>query len=169
LGIAGAARSGWRRGFVFYAIDLAGFVGAVVAAVRFHEVFATLYHSAGLSTRTSALLGGLTIFVPLIVAIAIVGGRVSRGVYKPGLFTTNRVAGAAFGAALGLCVVAVALMAVRSQPLPFGVERLVQRSPLGQQIVDWVAPAVRSVNTTLDLGLCQGKLSKRIPEVCAGR
>jgi Na+-translocating ferredoxin:NAD+ oxidoreductase RnfE subunit len=113
------------------------------------------------------LLGGLTIFVPLIVAIAIVGGRAAKGVYKPGLFTTNRVAGAALGAALALCVVAVGLMAVRTQPLPFGVDRLVQRSPLGQQIVDWVAPVVRTTNIALDLGLCRGKFAKRIPEVCA--
>src|SRR5438094_3612870 len=154
LGVAGAARSGWRRGFVFYVIDLAGFVGAVIAAVRFHEIFAGLYRSAGLSRRTSLIAGGLTIFVPLIVAIAIVGGRVARAVYKPGLFTTNRILGAAFGAALALAIVGVGLMAMRAEPIPFGIGRLVQRSPLGQQVVDWVAPVVRGVNSTLDLGLC---------------
>ena len=147
-------------------IDLAGFVGAVVCAVRFHEIFATLYRSAGVSKRYAVIAGGLTVFVPLIVAVAIVGGRAAKSVYKPGVFTTNRVLGAAFGGALALTVVAVGLMAVRAEHLPFGLDGLVQRSPLGQQVVEWVAPVVRGMNSTLDLGLCDGKLSKRLPEVC---
>jgi len=135
--------------------------------VRFHEIFATLWRSAGVSRRTSLIAGGLTIFVPLIVAIAIVGGRVAKSVYKPGLFTTNRVLGAAFGGALALTVVAVGLMALRAEHVPFGLGSFVQRSPLGQQVVDWVAPVVRGVNSTLDLGLCNGKLAKHLPEVCS--
>jgi uncharacterized membrane protein required for colicin V production len=111
----------------------------------------------------------LTIFVPLIIAIAIVGGRAAKAVYKPGLFMTNRILGAAFGAALALTVVAVGLMALRAQPIPFGLGNFMQRSPLGQQVVNWVAPAVRNVNSTLDLGLCDGKLRKHLPEVCSSR
>jgi len=135
--------------------------------VRFHEIFATLWRSVGLSKRASLIAGGLTIFVPLIVAIAIVGGRVAKAVYKPGLFTTNRVLGAAFGGALALAIVAVGLMALRAEHIPFGLGGFVQRSPLGQQVVDWVAPVARGVNSTLDLGLCDGKLRKHLPEVCA--
>jgi hypothetical protein len=119
-----------------------------------------------LSKRTSLIAGGLTIFVPLIVVIAIIGGRAAKAVYKPGLFTTNRILGAALGAALAVAIAAVALMALRSDRIPFGLGRLVQRSPLGQQLVDWVAPAARGVNTALDLGLCEGKGAKRLPEVC---
>src|SRR5207302_9769499 len=129
LGVAGARRSGWRRGFVFYVIDLFGFIGAVVCAVRFHEIFATLWRSAGLSKRGSLIAGGLTICAPLIVAIAIVGGRIAKSVYKPGLFTTNRVLGAAFGGALAVAMVAVGLMALRAEHIPFGLGALVQRSP----------------------------------------
>jgi hypothetical protein len=145
---------------------LFGFIGTVVCAVRFHEIFATLWRSAGLSHRASLVAGGLTVFIPLIVAVAIVGGRVAKSVYKPGFFTTNRVLGAAFGGALALTVVAVGLMALRAEPIPFGIGSFVQRSPLGQQIVDWVAPVVKGVNSTLDLGLCDGKLAKHLPEVC---
>jgi len=136
--------------------------------VRFHEIFATLWRSVGLSHRTALIAGGLTVFVPLIVAVAIVGGRLAKSVYKPGFFTTNRVLGAAFGGALAVTVVAVGLMALRAQPLPFGIGNFVQRSPLGQQIVDWVAPVAKGVNSTLDLGLCDGKLAKHLPEVCSG-
>jgi hypothetical protein len=106
--------------------------------------------------------------VPLIVTIAIVGGRAAKSVYKPGFFTTNRVLGACFGAALAITVVAIGLMALRAESIPFGLGSLVQRSPLGQQIVDWVAPVVRRANSTLDLGLCDGKLRKHLPEVCQG-
>lgn len=151
---------------MFYVIDLVGFVGALVAAVRFHEIFATLYESIGLSHRMSIFAGGLTIFVPLIVVVAIIGGRAAKAVFKPGLFTTNRVLGAAVGGALAVTIAAVAMMALRSPSIPFGAGRFVQRSPLGQQLVDWVAPAVRGVNNVVDLGLCEGKARKRLPEVC---
>jgi hypothetical protein len=153
---------------VFYVIDLFGFVGAVICAVRFHEIFGALWRGAGLHGRNALVAGGLTVFVPLIVAIAIVGGRAAKSVYKPGFFTTNRVLGAAFGGALALTVVAVGLMALRAEPIPFGLGSFVQRSPLGQQVVDWVAPVVKGVNSTLDLGLCDGKLRKHLPEVCSG-
>jgi hypothetical protein len=43
----------------------------------------------------------------------------------------------------------------------------VQRSALGQQIVDWVAPVVRGVDSSVDLGLCDGRLAKHLPEVCS--
>jgi hypothetical protein len=135
--------------------------------VRFHEIFATLWRSAGLSHRASLIAGGLTVFVPLIVAIAIVGGRAAKSVYRPGVFTLNRVMGAAFGGGLALAIVAVGLMALRAEPIPFGLGGLVQRSALGQQIVDWVAPVVRGVDSSVDLGLCDGRLAKHLPEVCS--
>lgn len=164
----GAARSGWRRGFVFYVIDLVGFVGAVVAAIRLHEVFGTVYDAIGVSKRWAPVLGGLTIFVPLIIVVAIVGGRASKAVYRPGLWTTNRVLGAAFGGALALTMVAVGLMAAQTVRLPFGLGGLVERSPLGSQIVSWVAPAVGVVDDTLGLGLCDGRLASSVPEACDG-
>ena len=148
-------------------IDLVGFVGAVIAAVRFHEIFAWLYEAFGLSKRISLIAGGLTVFVPLIVLVGIIGGRAAKAVYKPGLFTTNRELGAALGGALAVTIAAVGMMALRSESIPFGIGRFVQRSPLGQQLVDWVAPAARGVNTALDLGLCDGTGAKRLPEVCA--
>jgi hypothetical protein len=75
--------------------------------------------------------------------------------------------GAAFGGALALAIVAVGLMALRAEPIPFGLGGLVQRSALGQQIVDWVAPVVRGVDSSVDLGLCAGRLAKHLPEVCS--
>ena len=137
-----------------------------MAAVRFHEIFAWIYEAFGLSKRASLVAGGLTIFVPVIVVVAIVGGRAAKAVYKPGLFTTNRVLGAVLGGVLAVTIAAVGLMALRSDAVPFGIGRFVQRSPLGQQLVDWVAPAVRGVNSALDLGLCDKKGRKRLPEVC---
>jgi hypothetical protein len=166
--VLGLAREGWRRGFVFFAIDLVGFVVAVIAAVRLHEIPGALYDGLGVSSRWSSILGGLTIFVPIIVVVAIVGGRLSKGVYKPGLWATNRVLGIAFGAGLGIAVITVGLIAARVVELPLGLTGLIERSPIGNQVVAWTSPAVGAVDDALDLGLCDGRLASSVEEACSG-
>lgn len=162
----GLLREGWRRGFVFFAIDLVGFIVAVIAAVRLHEIFAFVFEGFGLGPTASAIAGGLVIFVPIIVLVALVGGRVSKGVYKPGLWMTNRVLGAATGAALGLALVVVGLIALRASPIPL-LPGVVDRSPLAQQVITGAAPVVAAVDDYLGLGLCEGRLKRRVPEVCS--
>lgn len=153
---------------MFFAIDLVGFVVAVVAAVRLHEIPAALYDGLGVSARWSAIVGGLTIFVPIIAVVAIVGGRLSKGVYKPGLWATNRVLGIAFGAALGIAVITVGLIAARVVELPLGLTGLVERSPLGDQVLRWTSPAITAVDDALGLGVCDGKVASDVEEACSG-
>jgi uncharacterized membrane protein required for colicin V production len=160
------ARSGFRRGLVFYAIDLVGFVGSVVAAVRFHEIPALLFDGFGMSARSSAIAGGLAIFAPLIILTAIVGSKLSRTMYAPGLFTTNRVLGAAFAAALGATIVVVALLFARATVLPFGLGELVERSLIAPRILDAASPAVAVVDDALGLDLCGGRLARSVKELC---
>jgi uncharacterized membrane protein required for colicin V production len=160
------ARSGFRRGLVFYAIDLVGFVASVVAAVRFHEIPAAVLDALGLSSRTAAILGGLAIFVPLIVVTAIIGSRLSRAMFAPGLFTTNRVLGAAFAAALGVAIVVVGLLFARATDLPFGLSNLLDRSLIAPKIVDGIAPATKFLDDKLGLDLCGGRLLHKVPELC---
>jgi uncharacterized membrane protein required for colicin V production len=160
------ARSGFRRGLVFYAIDLVGFVGAVVLAIRFHEIPAIVFDAFGLSARNAAIAGGLAIFVPLIVLTAIIGGRLSRAVFVPGLFTTNRVLGAAFAAALAVTIVVVGLLFARAAALPFGLSDLVERSLIAPRVLDAVAPATVFIDDKLGLDLCGGRLARAIPDLC---
>jgi uncharacterized membrane protein required for colicin V production len=157
------ALSGFRRGFVFYAIDLVGFVGAVVAAVRFHEVPAAAADVLGVPPRASAAAGGLAIFVPLIVLTAIVGRKIGRAVYAPGLYTANRVMGAAFAAALGASVVVVGLLFARAAALPFD---LLDRSLLAPRIVGAALPVVDALDDRLGLELCGGRLARAVSGIC---
>lgn len=166
LAVLGAARAGWRRGFVFCLIDLIGFAGSVLAAVRFHEIPGTIFEFFGLSTTKADVAGGLVIFVPLIVLTAIVGSRASKAVYKPGLFTTNRFLGAAFGAALAVTIVIVGLLFARSAKLPFGIGRLVETSTIAPRVLKAAAPGVRTLDRDLGLDLCGGRFAHALPEIC---
>lgn len=160
------ARSGFKRGLVFYLIDLVGFVGSVIAAVRFHEIPAEAFEAVGLSARNAAIAGGLAIFVPLIVLTALIGRRASRAVFVPGLFTTNRVLGAAFAALLAVSVVVVGLLFARAADLPFGLGRLVERSLIAPAVLEAAAPGVAFVDNALSLELCHGRLGDTAPELC---
>ncbi len=160
------ARSGFRRGLVFYAIDLVGFVGSVLAAVRFHEIPGAVLQAFGLAPRTSSVVGGLIIFVPLIVLTALIGSKLSRAVHVPGLFTTNRVLGAAFAAALGVVMVVVGMLFARAVALPFGLSDLLDRSLIAPRVLEWVAPATGFMDDKLGLDLCGGRLLRAVPELC---
>lgn len=164
--VVGMARSGFRRGLVFYAIDLVGFVASVVAAVRFHEIPGAILEAFGLSSRTGGIVGGLIIFIPLIVLTALIGSKLSRAVHVPGVFTTNRVLGAAFAAALGVAIVVVGMLFARAVDLPFGLSELLDRSLIAPRVLEWVAPATDFINDKLGLDLCGGRLLRAVPEVC---
>jgi len=169
LAVLGAARAGWRRGLVFCFIDLIGFAGSVLAAVRFHEIPGAIFEFFGLSMRTADVAGGLAIFVPLIVLTAIVGSRASKAMFKPGLFTTNRVLGAAFGAMLALTVVIVGLLFARSAKLPFGIGRLAETSTIAPRVLKAASPGVRFLDRNLGLDLCGGRLAHNVPEICPNK
>lgn len=162
----GAARSGWRRGIVFFAIDLVGFVGAVLAAVRFHEIPAIGFDFLGFSQSWAAFLGGLVIFVPLIVAVAMIGSRASRAMYKPGLHTLDKVLGAAIAAVLAMTAALVGMLFVRSLDFPFGLNDLVRRSAIAPAVIEASQPLIANVDRALGLDLCGGRLARIIPEVC---
>lgn len=166
LAVFGAARAGWRRGLVFILIDLIGFAGSVLAAVRFHEIPGTILEFFGLSQTKADVIGGLAIFVPLIVLTAIVGSRASKAVYKPGLFTTNRFLGAAFGAVLAVTIVIVGLLFARSAKLPFGIGRLVETSTIAPRVLKGATPGVRFLDRNLGLDLCGGRFARTLPEIC---
>lgn len=161
----GAARSGWRRGLVFYVIDLVGFIVSVLLAIRFHGVPQVFWEALGWSQAWSAFLGGLLIFIPLILLTAWLGSRAAKAVYKPGLFTLNRVLGVAVAAALAACVVIVALLFVRAARVPF-VGDFVTGSAIAPRAIDAVEPAIGVLDDTLGLDLCDGRLKRIIADAC---
>jgi uncharacterized membrane protein required for colicin V production len=166
IAVLGAARAGWRRGFVFCLVDLVGFAGSVIAAVRFHEIPGAIFELFGLSQTKADVAGGLVLFVPLIVLTAMAGSRMSKAMFKPGLFTTNRVLGAAFGAALALTIVVVGLLFARSAKLPFGIGRLVETSTIAPRVLHVASPGVRYLDRRLGLDLCGGRFARTLPEIC---
>jgi uncharacterized membrane protein required for colicin V production len=151
---------------VFYVIDLVGFVASVLIAVRFHSYPAVFWELMGWSQRWAAFLGGLVIFVPLILLTAWLGSRAAKAVYKPGLFTLNRVLGAAVAAALALSVALVGLLFLRAAPLPFGIGNFVRGSAIAEPAIEASEPVIRTLNDTLGLDLCGGRLERVITEVC---
>lgn len=151
---------------MFYVIDLVGFVGSVIVAVRFHEIPKWIFDAIGFSDRWGAFVGGLLIFVPLIAMTAIIGSRAAKAIYKPGLFTLNRVLGAAVAAVLATTMVVVGLLFLRAAPLPLGVGGFVKGSALAPRAIDAAEPAVALLDDKVGLDLCGGRLERIIPEVC---
>lgn len=151
---------------MFFLVDLIGFGASVLAAVRFHEIPAIAFDFLGFSNRWASFLGGLVIFVPLIVVTAIVGSRMSRAMYKPGLFMVDKVLGAAIAAVLAVSLAIVGLLFLRAAPIPFGLGDLVKRSAIATRVIEGAEPAIAFTDDKLGLDLCGGKLAKIIPEVC---
>lgn len=138
--VLGLARAGWRRGFASQVIDLVGFSAAVVAALRFHDLAAAGWRAVGLGGGAASLAGGLTIFVPLIVAVAIVGAKVGRVVMQPGLRMTNKLAGVALGITWAAVGVTFALLVAQVAPVPLGLADAVRRSPTARLLLDVADP-----------------------------
>jgi hypothetical protein len=134
--------------------------------VRFHEIPAIGFDFIGISEAWSAFLGGLVIFVPLIVLTAMVGSRAANAVYKPGLFTTNRALGAAIAAVFALIAATVGLLFLRAAPIPFGIGDLVKRSEIAPAVIGAAEPVIAFFDEQMELELCGGKLANIIPEVC---
>jgi len=151
---------------VFFLIDLVGFIGSVLVAVRFHEIPAIGFDFLGVSERWASFLGGLVIFVPLIVAVAMLGSRAARAIYKPGLFMLDKVLGAAIAAVLATTMLIVALLFIRSLSFPFGLNDLIKRSVIAPKVIEAAEPAIASTDRALGLDLCGGRLERIIPEVC---
>ena len=151
---------------VFFIVDLVGFVASVLLAIRFHEIPAIGFDFLGIGERWAAFLGGLVIFVPLIVLTAMVGSRMSHAMYKPGLFTLDRVLGTAIAAALAVIVALVGLLFLRAAPIPFGLGDLVKRSTIAPAVIDAAEPVIAFLDDQMELELCGGKLKRIIPEVC---
>jgi uncharacterized membrane protein required for colicin V production len=165
LAVLGVARSGWRRGAVFFLIDLVGFAAAVIVAVRFHRLPAGVFEALGADERWALVLGGLTIFIPLIVLVAKVGSRLSRAMYKPGLLSLDKILGATIAAAFALTAVVVGLLFLRSV-LPSGASEFLTRSSIASGVVEASAPAITFADERFGLDLCAGRFGEAISEVC---
>jgi uncharacterized membrane protein required for colicin V production len=150
---------------VFFAIDLIGFVGAVLVAVRFHEIPAIGFDFIGFSRNWAAVLGGLVIFLPLIAIVAMLGSRISRAIYKPGLLMLDKVLGAAIAAALAVVVALVVVLFVRSTKLPL-VGDVVGSSTVATKLIDGAEPVIGALDESMGLDLCGGRLERILSEVC---
>ena len=151
---------------MFYVIDLVGFIASVLIAVRLHSYPAVFWELMGWSQRWAAFLGGLTIFVPLIVLTAWLGSRAAKAVYKPGIYTLNRVLGAAVAASLAITVALVGLLFLRAAPLPFGIGGFVKGSAIAEPAIEAAEPVIAALDDILGLDLCGGRLERIISEVC---
>jgi uncharacterized membrane protein required for colicin V production len=164
--VLGAARSGWRRGVVFFFVDLVGFIVTVLLAVRFRTIPAVFIEYLGFSENVANIVGGIVIFVPLIIGVAIVGARMSHAMYRPGLYMLDKVLGAAVAGVLAITIAIVGMLFVRSLDIPFGLGDLIKRSAIAPAVIEGAEPAIASLNEALGLDLCGGRLARVIPEVC---
>ncbi|HVL82098.1 MAG TPA: CvpA family protein [Actinomycetota bacterium] len=137
------ARVGWRRGFATQALDLFGFGIGLIAALRFYRLPAAPLRWVGVGPGTAYVVGGALIFVPIIIAVALLGLKVNRVTWQPGIHLTNRVVGAGFGVALATTAMTFLMLVSQLAPLPLGLSDAVRRSPSGRLLLSSAFPATR--------------------------
>lgn len=110
--VGGLAFGGFRRGFTFEVLTLAGWVAGVLALKAFHaQLSAALLPHVGAPSGAGALAFAILFFVPLILvklAADRIGARTRKSVVGP----FDRVLGAGFGAVKGLIAASLIYLAV---------------------------------------------------------
>ena len=143
--VLGLIRTGWKRGFVFIVLDLIGFGVAVALTVRFFPSLADLYRRIGAPDGWANIAAAVTVFGPAIAIVAVVGMRLSRYTWLPGLHLVNRVLGVAAGAALAAAIAIVALLALQLAPVPTFVTDPIGRSTAARIVSTGAPPALRAL------------------------
>lgn len=129
LYFAGLAVRGWLRGLVREAMDLAGLIVGIVAAVRWNGAVARwLATWSGATPGWARLIAGIAVFLAVGIAMAIGAHYLSRMMRRPGLNLSNRLLGAGLALAWGWFLATALVTVLRVVPLPPGVDQQLDES-----------------------------------------
>jgi hypothetical protein len=118
-------------------------VAAILLALRFLGLPASLLRIVGLGWGWSVVSGAAAVFIPVVAVVAYIGWRASKLTRQPGINLTNRL----LGAALGVLSAGIALSFVLGLTplLPLGNVAEVVRAPAARAIMAASAPLARSL------------------------
>lgn len=141
------AYRGYRRGIVREAFDLGGFVLGAVLALRLHAYAGAPFRWVGMGDGWASFLGGLILFVPVVVGAGFAANRVMR--MPRFLFLpprVNHVGGAALAAAWAFAFAVFFLVLLLVLPAP-SVMPAVSRSLVGRTVLASGSPVYSSLES----------------------
>ncbi len=111
--------SGYRRGFILQAFELAGLLAGFLFAVRYYYPFQLqLSRYVTLPAPVLGVVSFLIILLGVILAARLLGSLCTEVVKWPGLGTVNALSGALMGALVALVAMAFFLGILQLVPLP---------------------------------------------------
>lgn len=122
---------GLFRGLLREICSLLGLILGGVFAFSFHVPFAQLLQdSVGLPPQVSVWAAFLCIFLVVVIVFGVLGFVLHRFVKMVLLGGVNRLAGAVFGVAQAVVILAMLILAMGSQPAPAMARQMVSSSHL---------------------------------------
>lgn len=141
------AYRGYRRGVVREAFDLAGFVLGAVLALRLHSYAGAPLRWLGMGDGWSSFLGGLLLFLPVVVGAGFAANRVMHKHRFLSLPTRgNNVGGAALAATWAFAFGVFFLVLLLVLPAP-SVMPAVSRSLVGRTVLSSGSPVYSSLES----------------------
>lgn len=162
LYFAGLALRGWMRGLVREAMDLAGLVVGIVAAVRWNGPVAEwLTGWAGATPGLARVIGAIIVFMAVGIAAAIAAHYFSRLMKRPGLNLSNRLLGLVLAIAWGWFLATAIVTLLRVVPLPPTVEEQLDQSTFVEVLADPTIPTQRPFHAIDSDRVLEGLLALR--------
>lgn len=162
LYFAGLALRGWLRGLVREAMDLAGLVLGIVAAVRWNgPVGEWLTGWAGVTPGLARVIGAITVFMAIGIAASIAAHYLTRVMKLPGLNLSNRLLGLALALAWGWFLATALVTLLRVVPLPPSVEDQLDQSTFVEVLSDPTIPTQRPFHAIDSDRVLEGLLALR--------
>ena len=106
------------RGLIRVVMSLVALIAAVLAAIQFSPVVATMLPALGDNAATRYLAAFALIFIVVALVGALLGWVLSRAIRAIGLGFVDRLLGAVFGVARGVLIVVIAVLLAGLTTLP---------------------------------------------------
>ena len=144
LYFAALALRGWLRGFVREAMDLAGLVLGIVAAIRWNgDVARWLSGWAGATPGLARVIGAIVVFLAVGAAAAVGAHYLTKVMKRPGLNLSNRLLGLGLALAWGWFLATAVVTLLRVVPLPPSLDDQLDRSTFVEVLADPTIPTQR--------------------------
>jgi uncharacterized protein YkwD/uncharacterized membrane protein required for colicin V production len=126
---------GYRRGLVAEALDLAGLLLGVVAALRFYPIGGAFFRLLGFGRGIANGVAGILIFAGFMLGATLVARRIHRRMGPARFSTPLKTAGAVLAAGWASLLGAFLIVLATVVPTPPIVQRAVPRSLIGHTML----------------------------------
>lgn len=162
LYFAGLALRGWLRGMVREAMDLAGLVLGIVAAVRWNgRVAEWLTGWAGATPGLARVIGAIIVFMTVGIAASLASHYLTRVMKRPGLNLSNRLLGLLLAVAWGWFLATAVVTLLRVVPLPPSIDAQLDQSTFVEVLSDPTIPTQRPFHAIDSDRVLEGLLALR--------